>query len=72
LEGQARVIRVNALSREGRPAAMLYAIRAVPTLVIVDGCGTETGRFVGLFGAKAVVEQVRKLPACMPEQPTEG
>ncbi|MDX1520195.1 MAG: hypothetical protein R3264_01035 [Anaerolineae bacterium] len=39
LDGKAEVVRLNLLSEVGREAARRYGIRAVPSMVIVDGQG---------------------------------
>ena len=47
LEGQARVIRLSALSAMGQEVAQRYDVRGVPTFLIFDGHGELIGRQVG-------------------------
>ncbi len=39
LEGQAQVLRVNAMSRVGATLAGRYGVRGVPTFLVFDGAG---------------------------------
>ncbi|GAB4469981.1 MAG: hypothetical protein Kow00124_05680 [Anaerolineae bacterium] len=66
LQGQARVIRIDALSRKGRGAVMLYGVRALPTVVVLDGCGQTAAAFYGVIPGARVIETVRALPPCQP------
>ena len=47
LEGQARVVRLSALSALGQEVAQRYDVRGVPTFLIFDGQGALIGRQVG-------------------------
>ena len=47
LEGQARVVRLSALSTIGQEMARRYDVRGVPTFLIFDGQGELIGRQVG-------------------------
>ena len=47
LEGQARVVRLSALSAMGQEVAQRYGVRGVPTFLIFDGRGELIGRQVG-------------------------
>ena len=66
LGDEAQVMRLNILEAEGRKAAMLYAVRAVPTIVVIDACGNEAAVYVGFASAQQVVNTVKTLPACEP------
>lgn len=48
LDGKAAVLRLDVRSPVGREAAARYGVRAVPTLIVVDGQGqvvlTQVGR----------------------------
>ncbi len=48
LDGRAEVIRLNLLSDVGREAALRYGVRAVPTLLVVDGEGDLVDGVYGL------------------------
>lgn len=73
LEGQAQVIRVNALGELGREGAMRFDVRAVPTLIVFDGCGQIVDRQIGFVNAGRVVEAVAAAQACEPqEQAAQG
>jgi thioredoxin-related protein len=49
LDGKAAVLRLDVRSPVGRESAARFGVRAVPTLVVVDGQGhvvlTQVGRF---------------------------
>ena len=47
LEGQARVVRLSALSQMGQEMARRYGVQGVPTFLIFDGQGNLIGRQVG-------------------------
>ena len=47
LEGQAHVLRVNALSGVGRELAARYGVRGVPTFLLFDGAGKLVHHQVG-------------------------
>jgi len=47
LEGQARVVRLSALSQMGQEMARRHGVRGVPTFLIFDGQGALIGRQVG-------------------------
>lgn len=67
LEGEADVIRLNILKKTGREALMMYHVRAIPTLIVLDGCGEVAGKYVGIPRSGKVIETVRALPACEPD-----
>jgi hypothetical protein len=65
LQGQAQVIRLNILTREGRAAIGLYGVRAVPTLLIFDGCGDVVERQVGFLNYTNAFDAVETaVPGC--------
>jgi hypothetical protein len=64
LEGQAKVIRVNALTGFGREGVMRYDVRAVPTLIVFDGCGQIVDRQIGFINGGRVVAAVQSAEAC--------
>ena len=47
LEGQARVVRLSALSQMGQEMARRHGVQGVPTFLIFDGQGNLIGRQVG-------------------------
>ena len=47
MEGQARVVRLSALSQMGQEMARRYGVQGVPTFLIFDGQGNLIGRQVG-------------------------
>lgn len=61
LDGKAEVIRLNALNGVGRQAAAVFGVRAVPTLVVVDGNGHVALTQVGIIRPGEVQAQVDAL-----------
>jgi hypothetical protein len=61
LDGKAEVIRLNTMSGVGRQAAMVFGVRAVPTLIVVDGDGQLTLTQVGIIRPGEVQAQVDAL-----------
>lgn len=61
LEGKAEVIRLDMLSGVGRQAALRYGVRAVPTLLVLDGQGQVVLTQVGLIRPGDVQTQVNRL-----------
>jgi thiol-disulfide isomerase/thioredoxin len=57
LQGKAKVIRVNLLSKIGKEIAERYDVRSIPTLLIVKG-DAVTYRHKGVPRRGHVVEQV--------------
>jgi hypothetical protein len=57
-------VRVNALSRFGREGVLRFDVRAVPTLLVFDGCGRVVERQVGLINRARAVEAIRTLDGC--------
>ena len=66
LEGEAELVKLNALSGDGRAAAREYGVRAVPTLLVFDGCGTLIDAQVGLMNAQRAAAAVREKGVCPP------
>jgi len=58
LDGRAEVIRLNMMSGVGRQAAAVFGVRAVPTLVVVDGDGQVALTQVGIIRPGEVQAQV--------------
>ncbi|NDJ53349.1 MAG: hypothetical protein GYB68_09735 [Chloroflexi bacterium] len=66
--GDAQVIHLNALSEVGRVAAATYGVRALPTLVLLDGCGQPVARYAGFeLVPQQIAEDVRKVNQCQPD-----
>jgi thioredoxin-related protein len=62
-ETAARVVRVNILDSAGRELASRYGVRALPTLIVFDGQGSEVLRLVGRIRREIVVETLARLGA---------
>ena len=58
LEGRARVIRLNLMSRIGREVAARYGVQVIPTLVVLDGEEQEIYRYSGVPNREEVVAQL--------------
>ena len=63
LQGEARVVRLDTASRVGQDLARHVTVRAVPTLVVVDGEGRIVLRQVGAIRRGPVVSAVREANA---------
>ena len=61
LDGKADVLRLDMMSGVGRQAAARFGVRAVPTLVVVDGNGQVALTQVGIIRPGAVQAQVDEL-----------
>ena len=61
LDGKAEVIRLDMMSGVGRQAATVFGVRAVPTLVVIDGQGQVSLTQVGLIRPGVVQAQVDAL-----------
>lgn len=59
LEGQAKVVRLNLTSALGREVADRYEVRAIPTLVVLDGAKDEIYRHTGVPNRREVVARVK-------------
>lgn len=66
LEDEAVLVRLNALSADGRSAAREYGVRAVPTLLVFDACGTMIDAQIGLMNAPRAAAAVREAGGCVP------
>ena len=51
LEGQAQVLRLNAISSVGRQLSTRYGVRGVPTFLLFDGAGEMVHYQVGRLDA---------------------
>lgn len=58
LEGEARVLRLSALSGVGRQLAARYGVRGVPTFLLFNGDGEMTHYQVGRLDADQVREEI--------------
>jgi thioredoxin-like negative regulator of GroEL len=61
LQGKASVVRLNVASDIGRQVASIFGVRAVPTLVLVDGEGQPVLTQVGSLRPGEVREKVDEL-----------
>lgn len=61
LAGKASVIRLDLMSQVGRQAAARFGVRAVPTLLVVDGDGQVVLTQVGMLRPGDVQAQVDEL-----------
>ena len=61
LNGKASVIRFDVMSRVGRQAAARFGVRAVPTLILINGDGEALLTQVGLPRPGEVQAQVDEL-----------
>jgi thioredoxin-related protein len=61
LEGQAQVMRLNAVSSVGRQLAGLYGVRGVPTFLLFDGAGEMVHYQVGRPDANRIKAEINSL-----------
>ena len=61
LEGQAGVLRVNAMTRVGASLAGRYGVRGVPTFILFDGRGQIVYARVGSPDEEGIVAWVAEL-----------
>ncbi len=61
LDGKAEVLRLNILSEVGRNVALKYGVRAVPTLIVVDGGGELIYGEYGLPQSDVITNEVEAL-----------
>jgi thioredoxin-related protein len=61
LEGKADVLRLGVTSGVGRELAIRYAVRSVPTLVLLDGNGAVVLKQVGLPRRAEIVAAAEQL-----------
>jgi len=58
--GKVRVVFYDVWTKEGRPYASQYGIRAIPTQVFLDRNGNEFYRHLGYFSYEEIVELLKK------------
>lgn len=58
--GKVRVVFYDVWTKEGRPYAAQYGIRAIPTQVFLDRDGNEFYRHLGYFPYEEIVELLKK------------
>ena len=58
LKGRAKVVRLSMMSTTGREVADRYDVKAIPTLVALDGEKNVIYRHTGLPNRREVVERV--------------
>lgn len=58
--GKVRVVFYDVWTREGKPYAGQYRIRAIPTQVFLDRDGNEIYRHLGYFPYEEIVELLKK------------
>jgi thioredoxin-related protein len=61
LQGEARVLRISALSSVGRELAARYGVRGVPTFFLFDGSGEMIHYQVGRLDADQIKEEIGSL-----------
>jgi thioredoxin-related protein len=61
LEGQAKVVRVNLLSKLGRELSRTYDVRAIPAMIIFDGGGRARYSHQGVPNRHRIVQEVSQL-----------
>jgi len=61
LEGQAQVLRLNAMDAVGGKLAMRYGVRGVPTFVLLNGAGEVMLKQVGMPERVEIIDTVREL-----------
>ncbi len=58
--GKVRVVFYDVWTKEGKPYAAQYGIRAIPTQVFLDRDGNEFYRHLGYFSYEEIVELLKK------------
>ena len=61
LEGRAKVVRVNLLSKLGRELARAYGVTAIPAMIVFDGAGRMHYSHQGLPNRQRIVQEVSQL-----------
>ena len=61
LEGQAQVLRLNAMDAVGGKLAMRYGVRGVPTFVLLNGAGEVVLKQVGMPERVEITAAVQEL-----------
>ncbi len=63
LQGQAKVVRLNLLSKIGRELARAYGVTAIPAMIIFDGGGRVRYSHHGVPNRQRIVQEVSQLGA---------
>jgi hypothetical protein len=63
LEGRAKVVRLNLLSKLGRELARAYGVTAIPAMIVFDGGGQVHYSQQGLPNRQQIVKEVGQLSA---------
>ena len=61
LEGRAKVVRVNLLSKLGRELARAYGVTAIPAMIVFDGGGRVRHSHQGVPNRHRIVNEVSQL-----------
>jgi hypothetical protein len=61
LQGQAKVVRVNLLSKLGRELARAYGVTAIPAMIVFDGGGRVRFSHHGIPNRHQIVNEVSQL-----------
>ncbi len=61
LDGEAQVLRLSVTNEVGRSLALRYAVRSVPTRVLLDGDGEFVLRQVGSPRREEIMSAVERL-----------
>jgi thioredoxin-related protein len=61
LEGEARILRLNAVSSVGRQLSSRYGVRGVPTFLLFDGSGEMVHYQVGRLDAARIKVEIDSL-----------
>ena len=62
LEGQARVVRLNLLSKLTKEIASTYGVRGAPAMIVFDASGRMSLSHQGVPNRQRIVEEVNRLP----------
>jgi hypothetical protein len=63
VRGEAKVIRLNLLSKLGRELARRYGVTAIPATIVVHGAGGVRYSHQGIPNRQKIVREVRQLLA---------
>jgi len=61
LKGQAKVVRLNLLSKLGRELARAYGVTVIPAMIVFDGAGRMHYSHQGLPNRQRIVQEVSQL-----------
>jgi thioredoxin-like negative regulator of GroEL len=61
LKGQAKVVRLNLLSKLGRELARAYGVTAIPATIVFDGAGRMRHSYQGVPNRQRIVGEVNQL-----------